>query len=88
MAITRNGEYAVLTGFGAELQVLYLGDLYQRDDQDLDDLCLRAEMLSGQRIHQRGGEVKLTTDEWLTRWRRFRQWYPESLPFSPDGDTP
>ena len=38
-------------------------------DADPDALCLRAELLAGQRLHEGGGTVNLSADEWLDRWR-------------------
>jgi hypothetical protein len=37
---------------------------------DVTKAVLLGELLSNQTIHD-GGAVKLTTDEWLERWRRY-----------------
>jgi hypothetical protein len=35
-----------------------------------------AAVLSGQRLHEGGGTVNLSSVEWLDRWREFKQ-YPQ-----------
>ncbi len=49
--------------------------LSDADNLDLDDLCTMAELAAGQRIHN-GDLAGLTSDEWLARWRTFRQRHP------------
>jgi WD40 repeat protein/peroxiredoxin len=78
---TPDGSHAVVSGTGSFVSAFSLGDLYRRDELDLDDLCALGEILSAQRIHEGGGEVNLTTDEWSDRWSRFRKLHPEHLPF-------
>jgi hypothetical protein len=61
-------------GLVEALAVLDLGKLAPRDNNaDPDALCLRAEVLAGQRLDEGGGTVKLSADEWLDRLRAFLQ---------------
>jgi hypothetical protein len=32
-------------------------------------LCRQTELLAGQRLHEGGGTVNLSADDWLERWR-------------------
>ena len=68
IAVTPDGKHAVVGGVQAALAVLDLGEL-AATDADPDALCLRAELLAGQRLHEGGGTVNLSADEWLDRWR-------------------
>jgi hypothetical protein len=72
LIVTPDGKHAVVGGYRAELAVLDLGEL-GRDDDDLDALCLWAELLAGQRLHEGGGTVNLSAAEWIQRWRDFRR---------------
>ena len=69
--VTPDGKHAVVGGFQAALIVLDLGALGRTDD-DPNALCLWAELLAGQRLHEGGGTVNLSAAEWLQRWRDFR----------------
>jgi tetratricopeptide (TPR) repeat protein len=71
--VTRDGDYAVVAGEGAAVTAFHLGDLTEPEDLDVDDLCLLGEVLSGQRIQEGSDVAALTTEEWLERWRAFRQ---------------
>ncbi len=70
IAVTPDGKYTVVGGFGGALAVLDLGEL-SRADADPGALCLWAELLTGQRLHESGGTVNLSAAEWLDRWRVF-----------------
>jgi WD40 repeat protein len=72
LIVTPDGKHAVVGGFRDELAVLDLGELGRADD-DLDALCLWAELLAGQRLYEGGGTVNLSAAEWLQRWRDFRR---------------
>jgi eukaryotic-like serine/threonine-protein kinase len=86
--VTPDGRHAVVGGFGDAMLVLDLSALAAAPDADLDFLCLRAELLSGQRFHEGGGTVNLSADEWLERWRALRrQSAPEVLAPSRDADS-
>ena len=77
VVVTTDGKHAVVGGDQAALAVLDLGDLAPGDtDADTDALCLRAELLAGQRLHEGGGTVNLSAEEWLDRWRAFRRQSP------------
>jgi WD40 repeat protein len=71
LAVTPDGKHAVVGGFQSALAVLDLGEL-ARADADPDALCLWAELLAGQRLHEGGGTVNLSAAEWIERWRSFR----------------
>ena len=73
---TPNGTHAFVSG-ALFIDVFSLSDLYAGDEMELDDLCTLGEILSGQRLHKGDDVVNLSGDEWLDRWRRFRQRYPE-----------
>jgi WD40 repeat protein len=70
IAVTPDGKHAVVGGARTELALLDLGEL-GRDAGDPDALCLWAELLAGQRMHEGGGTVNLSAGEWLERWRTF-----------------
>jgi WD40 repeat protein/serine/threonine protein kinase len=72
VAVTPDGKHAVVGGAQDALAVLDLGEL-SRADADADALCLRAELLAGQQLHEGGGTVNLSAAEWLDRWRAFRR---------------
>ena len=76
---TTDNRHAIVSGVGAFIDVIDLGDLYDRDDLDLADLGTLAEVLSSQRVHVGGDVVNLTADEWLHRWRQFRDRHPGYL---------
>jgi WD40 repeat protein len=72
IAVTLNGRHAVAAGAGGPLTVI---DLSALAPTVVDSAALRnwAELLAGQRLHEGGGTVNLTADEWLERWRAYRQ---------------
>jgi hypothetical protein len=70
--VTPDGKHAVVGGEQAALAFLDLGELAQADG-DPDALCLWAELLAGQRLHEGGGNVNLSAREWRDRWLAFRR---------------
>ncbi len=72
VVVTPDGKHAVVSGGQRTLAVLNLGGL-ATSDTDPDLLCLRAELAAGQRLHEGGGTVNLSADEWIERWRSFRR---------------
>ncbi len=77
VTVTPDGKHAVVGGALDALVVLDLRDLAPEDnDADTEVLCLRAELLAGQRLHEGGGTVNLSAAEWLDRWRAFRRQLP------------
>jgi WD40 repeat protein len=77
VAVTPDGKHAVVGGFQSTMAVLDLGDLIPDDKHfEGDVLCLRAELLAGQRLHEGGGTVNLAAHEWFDRWRAFRRQSP------------
>jgi eukaryotic-like serine/threonine-protein kinase len=85
IAVTPDGKHAVVGGGLEALAVLDLGEL-GRTDADPDALCLRAELFAGQRLHEGGGTVNLSANEWLDRWRAFRRQSPAPEAAEPHGD--
>jgi serine/threonine protein kinase/WD40 repeat protein/tetratricopeptide (TPR) repeat protein len=82
VAVTPDGNYAVVGDWAAggtmsALAVFYLGDLTNAATLDPDDLCVWGEILSGRRVHEGSGVTNLTAEEWLARWRAFRQRHPD-----------
>ena len=69
IAFSPDSQRVVIGGFTGALDIMDLDDLYAPDEQDVDDLCLRAELLSVQRVHEGGGVTNLTVEEWLGRGR-------------------
>jgi eukaryotic-like serine/threonine-protein kinase len=86
LAVTSDGRHAVVGGFGRTLSLLDLGSLAAGDDDDPAPMCLRAELIAGQRLHEGGGTVNLSAEEWLDRWRALRR---RSVPgiIAPSGDA-
>jgi eukaryotic-like serine/threonine-protein kinase len=77
VAVTPDGKHAVVSGGLTSLAVLGLADLAPaNNNSDTDALCLWAELLAGQRLHEGGGTVNLSADDWLERWRAFRRKSP------------
>jgi WD40 repeat protein len=72
ISVTPDGKHAVVGGDQTALAVLNLSELNRAGD-DADALCIWAELLAGQRLHEGGGTVNLSAGEWLDRWRSFHQ---------------
>jgi WD40 repeat protein len=77
LAVSPDGRWVACGGFMNELSVFHLADWLTPAPLELDDLCLWGEIVSGQGIEAGGGVTNLTADEWLARWRAFRQRHPE-----------
>jgi eukaryotic-like serine/threonine-protein kinase len=71
LAVTPNGKHAIVSGFVDALAALDLSELGGQDTH-LDALCQWAELLAGQRIHEGGGTVNLSAQEWLELWKGSR----------------
>ena len=76
VTVSPDSRKVVIGGFANALDIIDLDDLYALDESDVSDLCLWAEVLSGQRVHEGGGVTNLTAEEWLKRWQEFRQRQP------------
>jgi WD40 repeat protein/tetratricopeptide (TPR) repeat protein len=74
--VTPDGRYAIVAGGAPALRAFALTDLDAPADLDADGLCLLGEVLSGQRLHEGSDVAALTTEEWLERWRNFRDRHP------------
>jgi WD40 repeat protein len=78
--LTPDGRYAVAAGFGGRVTVLDLRGLTAPADGSSDELTLRAELSSGQRIADNGGVAFLTAGEWFGRWTEYRRRTPPPGP--------
>jgi WD40 repeat protein len=78
-----------LAAFGehGQARVFDLSPLADDNPQGLtpEQIRLLAEIGSMYTIHEGGGLVRLTTAEWLDRWRRLRRERPDLLPWSEKG---
>ncbi len=80
--VTPDGRYAVVAGGAPALWAFDLTDLAEPASLGAGQLCLLGEVVSGQRLE--GSDVAaLTTDEWLERWRSFRERHPRSALLEP-----
>jgi WD40 repeat protein len=82
VAVTPDGNQAVVGDYGGSgnmsaLWVFSLGSLSAADSREPDELCAWGELLSGKRVHESSGVTTLTPEEWLARWRAFRQRHPD-----------
>jgi WD40 repeat protein len=71
--VTPDGRFAVASGFSKHVTVANLADLTMPTSGDAEELELRAELASNQRITPSGGLAYLTTEEWLALWREHRR---------------
>ena len=85
LAITPDGRYAVASDLSGSLRGIHLGDLAAHDDLSDEDRFLLTEIVSGQRIHEHSGVVRLSAREWWERWRRFSARRPGFDLFAPDS---
>jgi WD40 repeat protein len=81
--ITPDGRYAVIAGGAPALWDFDLADLAEPADLDADELCHLGEVLSGHYLHEGSDVAALTTDEWLQRWRSFRERHPKYALLAP-----
>jgi WD40 repeat protein len=89
IAVTPDGRHLVVAGYIHDaLTVLDLSALAPTA-VDQDALCRWAELLAVQRLHEGGGTVNLSADEWLERWRAYRQQSPgDAGAVFPNGNRP
>src|SRR5262249_5340226 len=78
--LTADGRFAVATGFSSQVTVLDLHALTTPAEGSPDELTLRADLASGQRIAANGGVSFLTADEWMDRWREYHGRHPLPTP--------
>ncbi len=74
--VTPDGRYAVLAGAARYVEAWSLSDLDAEKEMPVADLCLSAEVLSGNRL-ERGTDTGLTSAAWLDRWRELHAKYPD-----------
>jgi WD40 repeat protein/predicted Ser/Thr protein kinase len=76
VALSPNGKSAFASvpklGFRGQVR---LADLLDQPESDTEDLVLLGEVVSAQRIES-GAESRLTAEQWLERWDRFRWRHP------------
>jgi hypothetical protein len=80
LAVTPDGSRVACGGLLDALAVFRLDNRLVPAALEPDDLCLWGEIVSGQRVEAGGGVTNLTAEEWLQRWRDFRQRHPEKEP--------
>jgi WD40 repeat protein/serine/threonine protein kinase len=76
LTVTPDGRRVACGGFLNALPVFHLDDWLAPATLAPDDLCIWGEIVSGQRVEAGGGVTNLTAEEWLQRWRDFRQRHP------------
>jgi WD40 repeat protein len=79
LAITPDGNRALVAGQAGTIDAFPLTDLARREDLTSEDLSLLAELVAAQRIHENTGAVRLSAADWLQRWQRFSQRHPGLL---------
>lgn len=77
------GQKLLVFGESGKVRVFDLAILSDDNPHRIssEQLRLFAELQSIYTIHDGGGLVRLTTPEWLERWRRLRQERPDLLPW-------
>ena len=78
ISVTPDEKHAVAAGYLKSLAVIGLQDVSEpvAEQIDVDGLRMFGEIVSGQRVHEGGGVVNLTTQEWLERWNSFHAAHP------------
>jgi WD40 repeat protein len=77
LAVTPDGRYVAVGGYGKTVNVFGLDGLAADPSKSMDRLCQWGEVLSGQSVRSGGGATVLTADQWLALWREFRLRYPK-----------
>ena len=67
VVVTPDGKHAVVGGFGGALAVLDLAALAEANALTARAVCRLVELLAGQQLHEGGGTVNLSAEEWLAR---------------------
>jgi WD40 repeat protein len=84
LAVSPDGSQALTSILHGGLYWIDLRPLSASDDLSLEDQRTLAELAAGQRIHD-GDLAGLTSEEWLARWRAFRQRCPGyASPLTPE----
>ena len=84
LRLVLEGRKAAAFGEKGHVRVFDLSPLADDNPQRLssEQVRLRGELQSMHAVHEGGGVVRLTTGEWLERWRRFRSERPDLPPWS------
>ena len=81
LVVTPDGNYAIASGLGGAIEAFYLGDLARDNGLSTADLCLLAELVAAQRVHENSGAVRLSAEQWLERWQQFSKRHPGFAPY-------
>jgi hypothetical protein len=73
LAVSSDGRRVACGGFMKALSVFHLDDRLTPRNLSPDELCSWGEIVSGQSVEDGGGVTNLTSEEWLKRWREYRQ---------------
>jgi len=77
VSLTPDERFALVgTGLAKGIDILPLHPLVGQYPLSDGDLCLMAEILAGRSVHEGGGILNLTTEEWLGRWNEFHRRHP------------
>jgi serine/threonine protein kinase/WD40 repeat protein len=82
-AVTPDDKYAVIAGRSETLDVLDLEAFLTAEGLDSQGLKNLGEILSGRVVHEGGGVVNMTAEEWMSRWKSFRKLQPSFHNFDP-----
>ena len=78
VSVTPDEKHAVIAGQSKSLTVIRLQDWSEPVGEQIDVADLRrcGELLSGQHVHEGGGVVNLTTQQWRDCWNSFHERHP------------
>ena len=79
VGITTDGSRAVIGGFDENLIALDLKELTTPSTEPLEEMTILAELSASQRINENGQVVPLSREEWLQRWRKLKERYPQAV---------
>jgi WD40 repeat protein/tRNA A-37 threonylcarbamoyl transferase component Bud32 len=75
--VPAGASHIMAAGFMNQIYAIHTQDLITESEHTNEELCLFAELISGSRVHDGSGVVRLTREEWHERWRRYRDEDPE-----------
>jgi hypothetical protein len=76
VVVPHNNSRAVVSGFSGSLLGHDLRAVLTPTTGSIDEITLRAELASGQRVHETGSLVQLSATEWSERWEQLSRDYP------------
>jgi WD40 repeat protein len=80
VALTPDGSRVLVAGVAGVVFAFDLRELTTPDEVDVNDLCLLSELVFGQHLRDGGSLENLSREEWLQRWRAFRERGRPGLP--------